>query len=53
MNDGRQVEFDSPRSLMEREEGTFRGMVEQSGERTRLESVIRAEKGKGKGKGRA
>lgn len=53
MGDGRQVEFDSPGSLMEREEGIFRGMVKQSGERMRLESVIRAEKGKGKGKGRA
>ena len=52
MSDGRQVEFDSPRSLVEREEGVFRGMVEQSGERTRLESVIREEKGKGKGKER-
>ena len=52
MSDGRQVEFDSPGSLMEREEGIFRGMVEQSGERTKLESVIRAEKGKGKGKGK-
>lgn len=53
MSDGKQVEFDSPGSLMDREEGVFRGMVEQSGERTRLESVIREEKGKGKGKGRA
>ena len=52
MSDGRQVEFDSPGSLVEREEGVFRGMVEQSGERTRLESVIREEKGKGKGKGK-
>ena len=47
MSDGRQVEFDSPESLLEREEGVFRGMVKQSGERARLESVI------GKGKGRA
>ena len=53
MSDGRQVEFDSPGSLVEREEGVFRGMVEQSGERARLESMIGAEKGKGKGKGRA
>lgn len=52
MSDGRQVEFDSPGSLVEREEGVFRGMVEQSGERTRLESVIWEEKGKGKGKGK-
>lgn len=54
MSDGRQVEFDSPESLLEREEGVFRGMVEQSGERARLESVIRKENGKreGKGKGR-
>ena len=52
MSDGRQVEFDSPESLVEREEGVFRGMVEQSGERTRLEGVIREEKGKGKGKGK-
>ena len=49
MSDGRQAEFDSPESLLEREEGVFKGMVEQSGERARLESVI----GKGKGKGRA
>ncbi len=53
MSDGRQVEFDSPGSLLEREQGVFRGMVEQSGERARLESVIGEEKGKGKGKGRA
>ena len=48
MSDGRQAEFDSPESLLEREEGVFRGMVELSGERARLESVI----GKGKGKGK-
>ena len=53
MSDGRQVEFDSPGLLLEREEGVFRGMVEQSGERARLESVIGEEKGKGKGKGSA
>ena len=55
MSDGRQVEFDSPESLLEREEGVFRGMVEQSGERARLESVIGKDSGKweGKGKGRA
>ncbi len=52
MSDGRQVEFDSPELLVEREEGVFRGMVEQSGERARLESVIGEEKGKVKGKGR-
>ena len=52
MSDGRQVEFDSPGSLVEREEGVFRGMVEQSGERARVESMIGAEKGKGKGKGK-
>ena len=46
MSDGRQAEFDSPEYLLGREEGVFRGMVEQSGERARLESVI----GKGKGK---
>ena len=53
MSDGRQVEFDTPELLVEKEEGVFRGMVEQSGERARLESVIGEAKGKEKGKGRA
>lgn len=40
MSDGRAVEFDTPRNLMENEGGEFRKMVEESGERGLLEGVI-------------
>lgn len=40
MGDGRVVEYDTPRNLMEKEDGEFRGMVERSGEHAELEKVI-------------
>ncbi|KAF2089173.1 P-loop containing nucleoside triphosphate hydrolase protein [Saccharata proteae CBS 121410] len=40
MGEGRVVEYDSPRTLLEKEGGVFRGMVEDSGERELLESII-------------
>lgn len=42
---GRVVEFGSPRELWEREEGAFRGMVEDSGEAEVLRRVIFGEAG--------
>ncbi|KAL6716631.1 hypothetical protein ACLMJK_006199 [Lecanora helva] len=40
MEDGRAVEFDTPRELMGRVGGVFRGMVEQSGEVGELREII-------------
>lgn len=40
MSEGRAVEFGSPKELMKLEEGVFRGMVEGSGEREKLEEII-------------
>ena len=40
LGEGRVVEFDTPGKLMEREEGVFKGLVEESGERGVLEGVI-------------
>ena len=40
MGDGRVLEYDEPRLLMEKEGGEFRRMVEESGERDLLEDVI-------------
>ncbi|KAK2623627.1 hypothetical protein QTJ16_006808 [Diplocarpon rosae] len=42
MGDGRVEQFGSPRELYADEDGVFRGMVEESGERARLEGMIRA-----------
>ena len=52
MADGRAVEFDSPKKLMAKAQGTFRGMVEQSGEVAMLKEIIEG-LGPEKGKGRA
>lgn len=56
MEDGRAVEFDTPRALMEKK-GVFAGMVGQSGEVEKLKEIIMGEEEKeedgGKGKGRA
>ena len=40
MGDGKALEYDEPRLLMEREDGAFRKMVEESGEREALEGII-------------
>ncbi|EHL01836.1 putative ATP-dependent bile acid permease [Glarea lozoyensis 74030] len=40
LGEGRVEEFGSPRELWGRENGVFRGMVEQSGERGELERVV-------------
>lgn len=45
MGEGKVKEYDQPRRLMEIEDGVFRGMVEESGEREELETVIRREVG--------
>ena len=50
MGEGKVVEFDTPKNLMEREEGVFRGLVEESGERGALEGIIFGE-GSGEGSG--
>lgn len=52
MSDGKAVEFDSPRKLLE-EKGTFWGMVGQSGEKDRLERNILGDVDSGNGEGRA
>lgn len=40
MGEGKVVEYDEPRNLMAREGGTFKDMVESSGERRELEQII-------------
>lgn len=40
MDAGRAVEFGTPRELMKREDGAFRSMVRESGERAELERII-------------
>lgn len=40
LDDGRSVEFGTPKSLLEIKGGVFRGMVEESGEREKLEKMI-------------
>ena len=40
MGDGKVLEYDEPRLLMENEGGDFRSMVEESGEREVLEGII-------------
>lgn len=52
MSDGKAVEFDTPRKLLE-EKGMFWGMVGQSGEKDRLERIILGEVDDGNGEGRA
>ena len=42
MKDGMNAEFGNPRELLEKEEGLFKGMVEQSGEKEELEKMILA-----------
>ena len=49
MSDGKAVEYDSPRRLLEKE-GMFWEMVGQSGEKERLEEIIMG-KGEGEGEG--
>jgi len=44
MQDGKAVEFDEPRKLLERG-GVFEGMVEQSGEVVKLREIISGEGG--------
>jgi ABC-type multidrug transport system fused ATPase/permease subunit len=43
MDDGRVREFGNPGELFEREEGVFRSMVQESGEREKLEGLILGE----------
>jgi ABC-type multidrug transport system fused ATPase/permease subunit len=43
MDDGRVREFGSPGELFEREEGVFRSMVQESGEKEKLEGLILGE----------
>lgn len=40
MRDGVAAEFGSPRELLNIEEGVFKGMVAQSGERGELEGMV-------------
>jgi ABC-type multidrug transport system fused ATPase/permease subunit len=40
MGDGKALEYDEPRLLMEKDDGAFRKMVEESGERDILEGII-------------
>jgi ABC-type multidrug transport system fused ATPase/permease subunit len=40
MGDGKALEYDEPKLLMEKENGAFRKMVEESGEREILEAII-------------
>lgn len=47
LGEGRAVEFGTPRELFEREEGVFRGMVEDSGEADVLRDVILGNGGEG------
>lgn len=44
MGDGKVLEYDEPRLLMEKEDGDFRKMVEESGERDVLEDIINGER---------
>jgi ABC-type multidrug transport system fused ATPase/permease subunit len=45
MGDGKVLEYDEPRLLMEKEDGEFRQMVDQSGEREVLEGIIKGTMG--------
>ncbi|PWY79218.1 ABC transporter [Aspergillus heteromorphus CBS 117.55] len=45
MDAGKAVEFGTPRELLDIEDGVFRNLVENSGERAHLERVIRGEEG--------
>ena len=40
LEDGKAVEFGTPRELMEGKVGVFRGMVAESGEKEKLEKMI-------------
>jgi ABC-type multidrug transport system fused ATPase/permease subunit len=44
MGDGKALEYDEPRFLIEKENGAFRKMVEESGEREILEGIIHGRK---------
>jgi ABC-type multidrug transport system fused ATPase/permease subunit len=44
MGDGKALEYDEPRLLIEKENGAFRKMVEESGEREILEGIIHGRK---------
>jgi ABC-type multidrug transport system fused ATPase/permease subunit len=44
MGDGRVLEYDEPRLLMEKDDGELRKMVEESGEREALEEIIHGPK---------
>ena len=41
MGDGKAKEFGSPKELLDIEDGIFKSMVESSGEKDRLEEIIR------------
>lgn len=43
LGEGKVVEFGAPKELMEMEEGAFKGMVRESGERDKLEKLILGE----------
>lgn len=43
LDDGKVCEFGTPKSLFEIEKGVFRGMVQESGERSKLEGLIMGE----------
>ena len=45
MGDGKVLEYDEPRVLMEKEGGEFRKMVEESGEKEILKDIIKGNKG--------
>jgi ABC-type multidrug transport system fused ATPase/permease subunit len=45
LGEGKVLEYDSPAELMKKQNGIFRGMVEQSGERRELESIIEGQGG--------
>lgn len=40
LGDGRAAEFGSPKELWEKEDGIFRGMCEESGEKDKLRAII-------------
>lgn len=42
LSEGKVVEFDRPAALMQIEDGIFRGLVEQSGDRSAIEAMISA-----------
>ncbi len=43
MRDGAAAEFRTPRELLDIQDGVFKGMVAQSGEREELEAMVKTE----------